>query len=45
MPRLMDAGKVLYAIIDYINDGDGEDNKFDSIIPWNQIVIAIYMED
>ncbi|MBR3042619.1 MAG: HIRAN domain-containing protein [Eubacterium sp.] len=43
--RLMDAGKVLYAIIDYINDGDGEDNKFDSIIPWNLIVIAIYMED
>ena len=45
MARLMDAGKVLYAIIDRINDEEDEENEFDSRIPWDLIVIAVYMED
>ncbi len=43
--RLMDAGKLVYAIIDDI-DMDEEDNvDMVSGIPWRLITIAIYMED
>ena len=43
--RLMDAGKLVYAVIDDI-DMDEEDNV-DMVtgIPWRLITIAIYMED
>ena len=46
--RLMDAGKLLYAIIDDINwDPEDEEEEDDDIlyVPWKLLLIAIYMED
>ncbi|MCR5127209.1 MAG: HIRAN domain-containing protein [Lachnospiraceae bacterium] len=45
--RLLDAGKVLYAIIDDINwlpDDEDEDEEM-VFAPWQLLKIAIYMED
>ena len=45
--RMLDAGKVLYAIIDDINwlpDDDDEDEEM-VFAPWQLLKIAIYMED
>lgn len=43
--RLMDAGKLLYAVVDDINLNDEEDVDQASGIPWKLLLIAIYMED
>ena len=45
--RLLDAGKVLYAIIDDINwhPDDLDDDEEMVYVPWQLLKIAIYMED
>ena len=44
--RLMDAGKLLYAIIDDIDMGPKNDDIGESYPPpWHLLKIAIYMED
>ncbi len=43
--RLLDAGKVLYAIIDDINPDEEDNVDSRTGIPWNLLTIAIYMED
>ena len=45
--RLLDAGKVLYAIVDDINwhPDDLDDEEETVYVPWQLLKIAIYMED